>query len=657
MSGSDPDFYPWAEVRDWPTWDDETVKGPARTVQLDGVNYAIETQGYQHRSLPALNASIVSNRLADDTLYRSDAAWDRYAYSWHNGAGGKDHDFGDLADQFRFKTATGIDVWTPYRLQLLRRLKPDTAQSMRMHDCLHAANGYFYVLDTVNDHVYVGYAGTPGNWSDPHTGKSGTAQCLESFGYRIYLGTSTKVQYYNFAGGGFAWVDLVTSPTKSWVMLRFAGGRFFGFTSDGIMYEISSAGTATSVFQPIQGASGSFSWTACFALGSKIYAGGNDNDSSHLWSFAADSAGNLFKGNEAMDFPRGELLLCATAIAGFALIGTNRGIRLVRPSADGTLEYGPLIGVVDEEPVSYTDIVIDGRWAFARANNPLDGDDCLIRIDLNTFTAPLAPAWNYDMVLRGDDGSFVSGVGGRRRLALKVGSAATGTPRQLLTCGLFGATYYPVSGAHGDTFTYGGYTGSYPYDEYGKIVSSRIFFGTTEEKRVHSFQVVTDYLASSQGLELLVEDEVLHTVNDGEEYYDGETPLRGVVLDLHGEAVQHVVVTVGLSATGGADTPTMHRWRLRGFPVVPPTEEWLVPLILTEKVTEGRGQGIVRGQDPIGLLADLRALWLSKESVEYREGDVVCRVRLEDFQIQQPPKWTTNGDGWQCVVVVRLLSV
>lgn len=659
---SDPSVYPWGQAADWPTFDSDTDTPAGHTVQLDGRDYTVDTADYLHRSARSLRDTVVQATQSDDLLFNSDAAWDRYAYSWHHGAGAVYHDFAPEADPFRFARNSGIDPWTPNELRLNRPIQADTDQALRANDLLFAPDLYWYVVNITDSKVWVGRFGTPGNWSDVFSGLSGTPQCLETFGYRVYVGTSTKIQYYDIIGGGFTWTDFHPSPSRDWEMLRFVAGRFFGFTSAGVMYELSSAGASTEVFSPIQGASGSFRWSCCFSLGSRVYAGGNDRVTSHLWTFEADSVGNLYRGPEAFDLPPGEIIYCATSGAGFALIGTNRGIRFVRPVGDGTLEYGPLIGVIGDDYESYTDIVIDGRWAWALgAVDPFNGDPCLVRIDLATFTSPLAPAWAYDAALRG--GASLSGGGnGKRRLGVQPGVAASGfdhgAPRLLVGCGLFGATYYPVAACQERTFNSDSVTaGTFPYEEEGRLESGTVFLGTSDLKRLHSLHVVTDDMTTGHTVEAAVTDEGDRSVGDGGVDYDAEADLvaRGFVLDLADAEVGAARVTVDLLAVGGADTPVMRRWKLRGFPIVPPVEEWVVPLILSRRVTQGGGTSVA--QDSADLLADIRTLWLSKRAVVYREGDVAARVRVEDFEVTSPPKWAVNGTHFEMTVKVRLLTV
>lgn len=649
------DVHDWSGPQDWPDFETTTEAATPATVSIDGREYAVDLAegNYQRRTVPSLRDTIITGEQADDSLYSSDAAWSRYAYSWHHGAGADTHDFGDPIDPFRFVYSSGIDPWDPYKLRLQRQMVVDSYAEPRLAEVIYAANGYFIGVDIVNNKIWYGLAGTPGNWSEPLTGVS-NPRCLESFGYRLYVGTTTKIQSLDFIGGGFTLSDFHTAPSLTWTMLRYAAGRFFGFAG-GTMYEISAGGTSTTVFTPLAGSGVSFRWTCCFSLGSRIYAGGHDFNVSNLYSFQSDSVGNLFRSNEALDMPPGELIYCATPAFGVVLLGTSRGIRLARPAGDGTLEYGPLIGVVGEEIQAYSDIVVDGRWAFARGTDPITGDGCLIRIDLATFVAPLAPAWSHDMTLR--SGTFAgNSSSGARALAMRPGSSTTGAPRQLLTFGTVSGKYRAIHGGHGPRFVYGGFTSTYPYDDEGTIVAAPVFFGTIETKQLHAVQLVASDLGigESLGVEVLDENE-LH-VGSGVASFDGETGLSGMVLDLHGQEVEQARVEVTLRSEDAVTTPVLYRWRLRGFPVVPPVQQWVIPLVVHSRVVVGPNRGRERAVDVQAEIDALMDLWSAKAVVDFREGERGHRVRIEDVQVTAR-KWTPDYQGFEASVVVRLLSV
>lgn len=648
----------------WPDWDLTPARPGVAQVRLNGRQFGVEVRQYRRRSVQSIRDTLATSEQADDSMYTSDAAWHRYAYSWHRGNGGHRHDFGDDQDPFRPYLSAGVDIWTRHEATLLPMFAMDgnasgTVDPDALSICMTYIGGSaapkIWVLADSPAKTWYGTPGTPGVWTEFSTGLSGTPQTFEPYGYYMYLGTSTKIQRALIVSAPATWVDFVTSPVRTWTMVRFVGKRMFGFTSAGEVYEIDSAGTATQILAV---PAVSWSWRCCFGLGNRIYIGGGDNTKSAIFMLEADATGTLYEAGMAADLPAGEELMCGVAGAGVGMIGTSQGARMVRASGDGTLEFGPLVGVVDESPIrSYRALTMIGQYVFGVNREPVDGKDCIVRFNLDEFIAPLAPAWAYDQRIHEgtvNQNSIVAcGVGPASQPWLTDANYLVAVAgRHKNTSRLWVAT---DTGSGHVTHPSSTYPISCDYEHQGTIVSAPVFFGTNDDKRIHSVQLSGSYLLGDEGYGVDVIDGDGVVIASGDVVYDGETAARGLVLDLEAVVADAVEVRTYLRGDGSS-TPRLERWRLQAFPIVPPVQEFIVPLIIHERTLTGAGQGQLRRvalQDVIDELVDA---WAVKAPVEYSEGTRSWRVRIEQFELQGS-KFPPDSDGIEGLFVVRLVTV
>jgi hypothetical protein len=634
-----------------PEFPSETDRLEPATVSINGIQFSVDLKEYRHRSVKALRDTIATSNQADDSLYTNDGGWTRYGASWHHGANGDVHDFGQEFDAFQFAKSSGVDVWTPYELSLLPTFMTETGTLFLADDIVVAPNGYTYVVSVAAGFVRMGTPGQGTPWVNCTS--AATPRCIEQFGRQLFIGCNGKIQKMDFNTSATVFSDFCTSPAKDYQLIRMAGSRLFAFEVLGGMYEISSGGTATLVFQPPGSAAAPFRWTCCFSLGSRIYAGGNDGETSRLWSFEVDSTGTLYRGGEVADFALGEKLNGAATTVGVAVLFTSQGVRLARPAGDGTLEYGPLVGVLqDGQHRSYsTGAIAGGRWVLGVNKDPITGEDCLVRFDLSTFTAPLAPAWSYDAVMR--NGMAVQPAGNYGQHQIGVWQGGDGSPARYLA--LVGTTRALGYTADKPRWAQGGGTVvNIPLDEYGELESALVTFGTVEPKRLHFAQVTSDDLADGHVVGLSLVDEAGGHVASGEAFRTDDANVAGFTMDALDVVVEKLTVTVQLRGTTTA-SPTVRRWRLRALPIIPPVEEWILPLLMRSTTVSGNGPGGRRALSVADSLDTIRDLWRSKEAVDLVIGTSTYRARIEDFELVQGLWESGNVIGGH--LVVRLVSV
>lgn len=571
------------------------------TVKLDGRTYPIDVKNYKRSSLTSLRDSVVSTGQADDSLFNADGAWWRYRYNWWSGAGQINMDLGEDRNLSRFDSSVGVNVWEEGELSLLH--------STTFYDI--SMTGSTSLLCPTSNHLYVSDGTSLKRTADFSTWStltvSGTINDLATDGLNVYVATSSNLYVVNTAGT----VTSVVGSAHSRVW--FAGGRLFASVGN-ILKTYDSAYSAITVDTHFQS---SFTWTTLFAVGSKIYAGGYAGARSELYGFSISGAGALVKGAEVVSLSINELLQNAISHAGIVIFCTNKGIRMATVAADGSLTYGPLI----DTPGSVSSAQAEGQyvwfnWRSIDANKTGAG-----RLDLSNTPRPMQPAFATDV--------YADTSGTCTTIARFNGRTVLGIP----TVGVFAesTTAYVTS---------------------GHIHSGQVYFGTVERKSVTDLNATFQPLAAGEAVIVKVYDDQALLLNSvGSEVVNS----KKVVVQLDGEQGDWFDVRVEL-AGNGTSTPTFERWRLRAFPIAPPVEQYIIPIMLYSKTIVNDSMGQIMSIDTDTELLFLKEMWETKRPISYIEGKTTRRVRLEAYEYS-PDDWSDNQTGFEGTMIIRLVTL
>lgn len=574
------------------------------TVSLYGVEYPIELKPYRRRSLDNIKpGGTTTSAQPDDSQFNNEGAWWRYVYDWSLGAGQVVQDFGQDRLPNRFASSLGIDPWTEFCAQLLPAvgLKDATAATNAF---LIATGGFVYKSDGTG----VKRSADLTTWF-AITGLTGTIRDLATDGSACYIATSTHIYKVLDSGGVAATVVTVTGGDYSKV--AFVSNRLLAAKLN-VLYELNNAGVESAIVTHFQTA---FRFTAVFNVGSRIYFGGYAGNRTELYGATTDSSGNLVVGAEAAQFPYNEQLLCGVSYAGAALLGTSLGIRLAILSGDGSLTYGPLI----DAPGGVTAVTAEGRFAwFAWTDHP--GGSGVGRLALDRQVTSLQPAYATD-VYTAASSNDVTGV-----------------------CRFGGKTVFhvPSSGVYATLAT---------FLTTGYIESGQVYLGTIERKALSEVVARFDPLLAGETVRLITSDHI------GDEMGDVTTDVDGAELldsSLSGEQAAWIEMRVELTGSG-ASSPCLRSWRLRGFPVVPSNEEFIVPLIIHRYVVVNDGHGQLRSMNPLEQIERLIAAKESNTIITYREGLRSYRVRIDKYEMQ-PREWDDRSDFFEPLFTVRLIT-
>jgi len=575
------------------------------TVTLDGYTFAVDLKTWRSGPQDTFRDTITDGgKQTSDSLFNARGAWARYRYSWHHGAGQDLGDFDDEADAYRSRAISHTEWSTKYQA----RLAPGTELSKAS-----AASNLVFCRSA--DYAFLG-AGTALfrtadfiTWTTC-TAPGGTVQALATDGSDLYVATSTGLVTY--VGTATTPTAFATPVSGNCTNVAFCSNRLIVAVAN-VISEVAGVGTLTTIKTHFQSA---FRWTTIFNIGSRIYIGGFAGSRSELYTVSTDSAGALVQSQEAAPLPVGELLRGALPVAGAAALLSNKGVRVAEVSGDGTLTYGALI---EESGDTYC-AAAEGRFLYAGWSVLGDGRSGVLQLALDDDVLPLQPAY---------------GMG--------VAATALGTVRGIVRLG--GLTAFCVDGSGVWVETTDTWEGE------GSISSGKVLFGTVEAKALTTIDVAFAPLNAGESVNVSIVDENGVTIGGGVTSTTDETQLT---VDLAGEVVTAVEVIITLGGDG-TSSPTLYRWRVRGYPIAPPVLQWVIGLMVDEKVVVNIGEGYAMSMDVDAMHTWIEQLWAVKQYTILRIGQREYRVRVDNFE-WQPVKWTSDGEVPQGTLVVQLID-
>lgn len=573
------------------------------TVRLDNRTFAVDLRNYRRSSVSTLRDAIVSTGQVDDSLFNTDGAWWRYRRDWQGGAGQDVMDLGESKSPVRFSRSVGIDPWTEGELGLL----PATSA---VNTTVNGANIHVVVTSSL---IYIAHQTACYRSSDmvtwtQITGLSGNINDIATDGTDVFIATVNHL--YQVTPGSAAATSRVN---KNFLGVWFVGNQLLAAEGNDL-HTVTSTWGSNSVVKHFQTG---FTWTTAFAVGSKIYAGGYSGSRSELFGFTVNSSGTLVVGAEAVQLGQNELLQSAVAHVGFVVLCTNKGVRLATVGQDGSITYGPLI----DEPGSVREAFAEGQYVWFTWSSIETGKAGVGRLDLSNTPRPLQPAYATDVYTE---------------LTATTTSVARFNDRTVFAVGNNGVYASSTS----------------DFVQTGYVESGEIFFGTVEAKSVTDVFVAHDQLAANESVAIEVFDQ------DGDQIGEATSQLVGSIsseLQLDGE--QFSWASIKLTLTGdGTTSPTFHYWRMRAFPVVPPVEQFIVPLLIHEAVVVNTSAGQVYSQNVDETMQFIIDSWSTKKPVTYTEKGTAKRVRIEAYEFA-PSEWADNSFGFEGTITVRLVTI
>jgi hypothetical protein len=595
-------------------------------VAINGRIYPIDTASnrYNQRSLDVLQQrNTTDNR---DVLLLPQNVWRQQVSNWRSGGGQSNLDRDD-AIQSRFEDSFGINPWDQWSFGLL----PSTTQlrdtTGRTWLTLH--NGYLVVV-TADDFMTYWYEdfgtltasvalGTHPLVDIADRGDGIMGLDNQGYIYKLDSPSASATQYYNSA--------LTNANFIAWEKDYLLAG------DENVLKWVKSGNQVTTIYtspDPL------FRWESACAGPQAIYVLGGYGDKwvVHKVTIKDDGTG-LNPAIVAVELPDGEIGYKIDSYLGYVFIGTDKGVRMAQPDANGDLTLGAIIptaepvrcfegqdrfmwyGVSSMDP-GYVPTQNDQADVFP--TSPVPG---LGRMDLSTFTTTnLTPAYANDIAAWDQPaGNVMSAVTwlGRTVFAIEDG-------------GVYYSTDDKVPG--------------------GWLTQGTMSFSVEDLKSALYMQLkwVPD-CAGLAYLDLAFDNSPFGRyarINTGSGIRSENINLAGIKFSRVN--LRYVLTRCPLNNEKG---PIPTRWEIRAFPVRGQASRWEVPVILADDVDIN---GMVEARNPLSDKNALVGLVQNGTVFQYQESGQSYQVLAREF-LWQPERLSTTGNGWQGTMLMVLEEV
>lgn len=594
-------------------------------VAINGKVYPIDTASnrYTQRSLDVLQQrNTTDNR---DLLLLPQNVWRQQSSNWKSGAGQSNLDRDD-AIQSRYEDSFGVDPWTEWQLNLL----PETLQLQETAGAtwLTLHDGYLVVVNDDMTYWYEDFGTLTASVAlgpDPIIDIADRGDAImglndQGYIYQLTSPTGTAAQYYTSAltGANFiAW-------EKDYLLAGHAN----------VLKWVKTGNQTETIYTHPES---TFRWESACSGPQAIYVLGGVGDQwvVHKVTIKDDGTG-LNPAIVAVELPDGEIGYKIESYLGYVFIGTNKGVRMAQPDANGDLTLGAIIPTA--EPVECFEgqdrfmwygvssmdpgyVAVNNDQADVFPTSPVPG---LGRLDLSTFTTTaLTPAYANDLAVWGE-------------AAARVTSCVTWMGKRVFAVRDAGVFYEGVDKVPG-----------------GWLTQGTMSFSVEDLKSALYMQV--KWIPDCAGKLYL---DLSFDANPFGRYARLDvtpTSIRSDNLNLNGIKFSRVNLRMVMlrCPINNEKGPIPTRWELRAFPVKGRASRWDVPVILADEVDIN---GMIEARNPVEDKNALIALLEQGSVFQYQESGQAYQVLAREF-LWQPERLSTTGNGWQGTLLLVLEEV
>lgn len=323
--------------------------------------------------------------------------WFRSQSSFHLGQGIKYFEPSqDESLRFQYTESKGCNVWNKGEVTLLNStIKAVTSSNtfINLVGVRDAANNIDAIVFTDGDELKKLTMSGDTPTVSTYTLVSGhTTQVFHSLttdGTRYFAADTTGVHRGNIFGTTSDATTYATGTAN--VVIKYAKQRLIAGVNNSL-YELNANATpvgshsTTALPTPLYtNPNASWKWTAIAEGPAAFYAAGYAGANSVIFKITLDASTPNTLGfptlnvpTVTVELPEGEIVQAFDTYLGtYAVICTNKGVRVAVLSQDGDISYGPLLFEADCKGVTFKD-------RFAYVSSTVGGEAGLIRIDLST---------------------------------------------------------------------------------------------------------------------------------------------------------------------------------------------------------------------------------------------------------------------------------
>jgi len=593
-------------------------------VAIDGRPYLVDLKSgqFKRQSIQLLRQQADTSNLPGEASINPEDLWRRSQETWHHGAGQIHYDRPD-SNPARFRASKGIDVWTKWQLSLLNDTQRKTPATTNVNQHLVVAGSFLYWADgatlrrtadpTVGSPTWTTITGLNTN---PIVGlaSDGYNVWIAQGGQGLYVTNNSTTVATQMVTGNVGGVAFMKGERLMIVGSGVDKHRIWNVTTANNTNTTLTTGTTALFPDPLKSHRNTdFTWVG-FAEGQGvIYAAGYSGDKSYIYRTTVRPEGTgLDIPVVAAEFPDGEIVRSMQGYLGFVVAGTDQGVRFATSDQVGNLTLGSLI----RTNVSVLCFEPQDRFVWFGWTNYDSQSTGLGRLDLQSFVAPLTPAYASDLMVQ-----------------------AAGTVTAIVTFG--SRRYFTVSGY--------GLVGeiNVPVPS-GVLESGRIHYGMPDTKVAMYVNARHQPLAGNVVLSIAVDGESYVTLGQNSVELSTLTSLP-----VGQRSGGYFELRLGLLPGGGGVSPFVTRLTLRAYPGPARGEIFIVPLMLYEIIQVGGQEEFL---DPLSELNAIRSMVTDHRLVAYQEAGVQRAVFVEDYE-WTPHSETMDGTFWNGTCVVKLKSV
>jgi hypothetical protein len=333
--------------------------------------------------------------------------WLRSQSSFHLGAGIKY--FEPLQDEslrFQFTESKGVDVWTKGQATLLNttvRVLATSDPSIIIgandgtNDCLVVTDGTALKKITMS-------SDTPTASTYTQAGTPSTILDLTTDGIRYFFINGTKIHQGAITSGSS--VLAYDAPATTSARIKYVKQRLIA-TINNSVFELDATAVADAALPTAHyiHPQTDWTWTTISEGPQAIYVGGFSRKNSSIYKITLDLTNanalgfpELSVPSVVVDLPEGEIInTFDTYLGTYAVLCTNKGVRVGVLGNEGDVSYGPLLFEAECKDVVFRD-------KFAYVSTKQNTESGLVRIDLSQPVVPnsLVFAYAWDVCATGE---------------------------------------------------------------------------------------------------------------------------------------------------------------------------------------------------------------------------------------------------------------